>query len=86
MLLESGRARGADLPAPLPGDFATLLPEGGVGQVVVDGRQMTRVPGVFAGGDVVRGPCLAVHAIHDARRAVDGIEAYLAERRNDPRG
>lgn len=71
-------------PAMLPGDFAALDPEG-KGQVPVDERLMTPVPGVFAGGDVVRGPCLVVHAIRDARRAVDGIEAYLGMAAAAPR-
>ena len=49
------------------------------GGIVVDGNQMTSVPGVFAGGDSVRGPSLVVHAVRDARKAVAGIQRYLAE-------
>jgi glutamate synthase (NADPH/NADH) small chain len=40
--------------------------------------QMTSVPGVFAGGDVVRGPSLVVHAVHDGRKAAAGIHRYLS--------
>jgi glutamate synthase (NADPH/NADH) small chain len=50
------------------------------GGVVVDENQMTSVPGVFAGGDLVRGPSLVVHAVRDARKAARAIQAYLAGR------
>jgi glutamate synthase (NADPH/NADH) small chain len=36
------------------------------------------MPGVFAGGDVVRGPSLVVHAVHDGRKAAAGIHRYLS--------
>ncbi len=52
------------------------------GFVAVDPRQMTSAPGVFAGGDVVRGPCEVAVAIRDARAAAAGIEAYLKEQMN----
>ncbi|MHC1764940.1 MAG: FAD-dependent oxidoreductase [Verrucomicrobiia bacterium] len=51
------------------------------GTVVADDNQMTSMPGVFAGGDLVRGPSLVVHAVRDGRRAANGIHTYLAERR-----
>jgi len=47
------------------------------GGVVVDANQMTSVPGVFAGGDSVRGPSLVVHAVRDARKAALGIHRHL---------
>ena len=47
------------------------------GGIVVDANQMTSVPGVFAGGDSVRGPSLVVHAVRDARKAAQGIHRYL---------
>ena len=47
---------------------------------VVDSTQMTSVPGVFAGGDVVRGPSLVVHAVRDGRKAAEGIHRYLSRR------
>lgn len=43
----------------------------------VDALQMTNVPGVFAGGDSVRGPSLVVHAVRDARKAAQGIHRWL---------
>ena len=48
------------------------------GGIVVDRNQMTSLPGVFAGGDSVRGPSLVVHAVRDARRAAAGIHWQLA--------
>lgn len=49
------------------------------GATQVDANQMTNVPGVFAGGDVVRGPSLVVHAVRDGRKAAAGIHRYLSE-------
>ncbi len=45
----------------------------------VDAHQMTNLPGVFSGGDSVRGPSLVVHAVRDGRIAALGIHHYLAE-------
>jgi len=39
---------------------------------------MTSVPGVFAGGDLVRGPDLVVRAVRDSRKAAAGIHKYLS--------
>ncbi|HKI69800.1 MAG TPA: FAD-dependent oxidoreductase, partial [Verrucomicrobiae bacterium] len=52
------------------------------GATKVDGNQMTSVPGVFAGGDVVRGPSLVVHAVRDGRKAAEGIHRYLMEKKS----
>jgi glutamate synthase (NADPH) small chain len=51
------------------------------GGVVVDANQMTSVPGVFAGGDLVRGPDLVVRAVRDSRKAAAGIHNYLSSRK-----
>lgn len=61
------------------GDFDGME-VGAAGALTVDARQMTSRTGVFAGGDVVRGPCEVVVAIRDAKAAAEGIEAYLRER------
>lgn len=47
------------------------------GKVHVDEKQMTSVPGIFAGGDFVRGRCMPLEAVHDARRAAVAMEEYL---------
>jgi glutamate synthase (NADPH/NADH) small chain len=51
------------------------------GGIVVDANQMTNLPGVFAGGDIVRGPSLILHAVRDARRAAAQIQTYLSSHR-----
>ncbi len=67
--------------APLPADSPwQALTRTAQGAFQVDARQMTSLPGVFAGGDLVRGPCTALHAVRDARQAVAGIDAFLAAR------
>ena len=51
------------------------------GTVKVDHRtMMTDLPGVFAGGDIVRGASLVVWAIRDGRDAAERIDAYLREK------
>jgi glutamate synthase (NADPH/NADH) small chain len=45
--------------------------------LVVDKDQMTNLPGVFAGGDLTRGPSLVVHAVRDGRKAAAAIHRYL---------
>jgi len=50
------------------------------GGVIVDENQMTSAPGVFAGGDLVRGPDLVVRAVRDSRKAAAGIHKYLSSR------
>lgn len=50
------------------------------GGIVVDDNQMTTVPGVFAGGDIVRGPSLVAYAVRDARKAAACIHDYLSKK------
>ena len=47
------------------------------GNVKVDERKMTSVPGIFAAGDVERGASLVVHAIQAGRDAAKGVDRYL---------
>ena len=67
------------LPCPHSGDFSDLAVNDW-GGIVVDSNQMTSMPGVFAGGDIVRGPSLVLHAVRDARRAAAQIHTYLSAR------
>lgn len=50
------------------------------GGILVNENQMTNLEGVFAGGDLVRGPSHVLNAVRDGRRAAAGIDAYLQAR------
>jgi glutamate synthase (NADPH/NADH) small chain len=39
---------------------------------------MTNIPGVFAGGDIVRGAATVILAMGDGKRAAAAIDAWLA--------
>jgi glutamate synthase (NADPH/NADH) small chain len=69
-------------PVPFPegSDFRQLRTNEWAG-LVVDSNQMTSLPGVFAGGDSVRGPSLVVHAVRDARRAAAAMDRYVTHQR-----
>jgi glutamate synthase (NADPH) small chain len=68
-------------PIPFPADsdfFGIAVNDWGA--VIAGANQMTSVPGVFSGGDAVRGPSLVVHAVRGGRRAAAGIERYLGSK------
>jgi glutamate synthase (NADPH/NADH) small chain len=68
-------------PVPFPaGSDLSQIKVTAWGGVIVDDNQMTSLPGVFAGGDLVRGPSLVVNAVRDGRKAARGIHTYLAGR------
>ena len=57
--------------------------------VKVDGKKLivaesetgaTSVPGIFAGGDIVRGPALVVEAVQDGKVAAKAIHEYLSDK------
>jgi glutamate synthase (NADPH/NADH) small chain len=48
------------------------------GNISVDGNQMTNVPGVFAGGDIVTGAATVILAMGAGKKASIGIAKYLA--------
>ena len=48
------------------------------GNVKVDDNKMTSIPGIFAGGDMVRGQSLVVWAIAEGRDVARGVDQYLA--------
>jgi glutamate synthase (NADPH/NADH) small chain len=68
------------LPCRRSGDFSDFALNDW-GGIIVDSNQMTSIPGVFAGGDIVRGPSLVLHAVRDARQAAAQIHTYLSARR-----
>jgi glutamate synthase (NADPH/NADH) small chain len=47
------------------------------GNIVVDENGMTSLPGVFAGGDIVRGAATVILAMGDGKRASRAIDDYL---------
>jgi glutamate synthase (NADPH/NADH) small chain len=66
-------------PMPFPKDSAFAeIAVNDWGAIRVDENQMTSLSGVFAGGDVVRGASLVVHAVRDGRKAAQGIHRLLA--------
>ena len=49
------------------------------GNIEVDENQMTSIPGVFAGGDIVRGGATAILAMGDGKRAATAIDSFLKD-------
>jgi glutamate synthase (NADPH) small chain len=49
------------------------------GNIVVDDKGMTSLPGVFAGGDIVRGAATVILAMGDGKRAAKAMDEYLRE-------
>jgi glutamate synthase (NADPH/NADH) small chain len=47
------------------------------GYITTDEHGMTSLPGVFAGGDIVRGAATVILAMGDGKRAAGAIDAYL---------
>ena len=54
------------------------------GTLTVDDRTktMTSLDGVFAAGDIVRGPSLVVWAIRDGRESAEAIDRYIRSKKN----
>jgi len=53
------------------------------GRIVVDENLMTSIPGVFAGGDAIRGEATVILAMGDGRRAAKTIHEYLTRKREE---
>ena len=51
------------------------------GYIITDELGMTTKPGVFAGGDIVRGAATVILAMGDGKRAAENIDKYLAGKR-----
>ncbi|WP_366078435.1 NADPH-dependent glutamate synthase [Thermococcus sp.] len=52
----------------------------GRGRILVDENLMTSIPGVFAGGDAIRGEATVILAMGDGRKAAKAIHEYLEAR------
>ena len=49
------------------------------GNIEVDENQMTSIPGLFAGGDIVRGGATVILAMGDGKCAADAMDKYLKQ-------
>jgi glutamate synthase (NADPH/NADH) small chain len=49
------------------------------GNIEIDENHMTSIPGVFAGGDIVRGGATVILAMGDGKDAAAAIDRYLSE-------
>ena len=47
------------------------------GKIVVDENLMTSIPGVFAGGDAIRGEATVILAMGDGKKAAKAIDEYI---------
>jgi len=47
------------------------------GNIAVDDNGATSIPGVFAGGDIVRGGATVILAMGDGKQAAAAINGYL---------
>jgi glutamate synthase (NADPH/NADH) small chain len=47
------------------------------GNIEVDDQGMTSIPGIFAGGDIVRGAATVILAMGDGKRSAQAIDAWL---------
>ena len=54
---------------------------GKLGNIETDGNHMTSIPGVFAGGDIVRGNATVILAMGDGKQAAAAIDRYLRSSR-----
>ena len=62
---------------PLLTATATGLAVNKWGYIEIDGAGMTSIPGVFAGGAIVRGAATVILAMGDGKKAAAAIDAYL---------
>lgn len=49
------------------------------GNIIIDEQGMTSIPGVFAGGDIVRGAATVILAMGDGKKAAQMMDAYLKQ-------
>jgi glutamate synthase (NADPH/NADH) small chain len=56
------------------------------GNIVADENGMTSIPGVFAGGDIVRGAATVILAMGDGKRAAGAIDEWMTRQPEDQQG
>ncbi|MBI5699947.1 NADPH-dependent glutamate synthase [Candidatus Saganbacteria bacterium] len=67
-------------PNPLiPRETLELKVEKWGGVIINESTRMTSIPGVFAGGDIVRGAATVISAMGDGKKAAEQINAYLSK-------
>jgi glutamate synthase (NADPH/NADH) small chain len=71
-------AHGFTAPQLPPSDDFARLAVDARGHLQVDAEHMTNLPGVFAGGAILRGTAAMVELVLDARKAAAAIDHYLA--------
>jgi glutamate synthase (NADPH/NADH) small chain len=69
-------------PNPIVQSTTPGLKTGKRGTVVIDERQMTSRPGIFAGGDLARGGATVILAMRDGKQSASAIHEYLESKRN----
>ena len=72
-------AYGYKAPQPPASDDFARLDRNERGYLKLDWNRMTNLPGVFAGGSIVRGPVHLVQVVQDARDAASRIAKYLSQ-------
>jgi glutamate synthase (NADPH/NADH) small chain len=55
------------------------------GNIIADENHMTSIPGVFAGGDIVRGGATVILAMGDGKEAAGRIDQYLRQNKTPRR-
>jgi formate dehydrogenase major subunit len=71
-------------------DLGTICSDGQLkatrwnGIIANDKTLVTSIPGVFAGGDVVTGPAVAIDAIAHGKRAAEAIDNYIGKTAAEP--
>jgi len=53
------------------------------GNIIIDKNNMTSIPGVFAGGDIVRGGATVILAMGDGKASAESIHRYLMGGKKD---
>jgi len=66
-------------PNPLIGKRTPQLKTEKWGGVIVTQDQLTSIPGVYAGGDIVRGAATVISAMGDGKQAAKAIHSYLSK-------
>ncbi len=56
------------------------------GYIIADEHGATSMPGVYAGGDIIRGSATVILAMGDGKRAAASIDKYLRETKKTPSG